>query len=55
MTADRILSLIAFAMFLAFMAVVGVSVGRADLFAAIVVGAALVAYDLYTQLWRRRR
>jgi hypothetical protein len=55
MNADRIVSLVALAFFVAFMAVVGFSVGRVDLFVAIVLGVALVCYDLYTQLWARRR
>jgi hypothetical protein len=53
--ADRIFSLFAFVVFLAFLAVMGISVGRVDLWVAIVAGAALVGYDLYTQLWARRR
>jgi hypothetical protein len=55
MTADRIFSLVALAVFLAFLAVVGFSVRRVDLFVAILVGAGLVAYDLYTQLWAHKR
>jgi hypothetical protein len=55
MTGDRIFALVAFAFFLGFLGIVGFSVGRIDLFLAILAGAALVGYDLYTQLGPRRR
>ncbi len=52
---DRLLSALALVAFLLFMGVVGFSVRRVDLFLAILVGVGLVGYDLYTQLWARRR
>jgi sulfite exporter TauE/SafE len=55
MNADRIVSLVALAVFLGFLGIVGFSVMRVDLWIAILAGAGLVAYDLYTQLWARRR
>lgn len=55
MTADRIVAHVALVVFLLFMGVVGFSVRRVDLWVAILVGAGLVGYDLYTQLWLRRR
>lgn len=55
MTMDRILSLFALVIFVAFLGIIGFRVGRVDLWLAILAGAGLVGYDLYTQLWARRR
>ena len=55
MNAERIVSLVALVVFLLFLGVVGFSVRRVDLWIAILVGVGLVGYDLYTQLWLRRR
>jgi hypothetical protein len=55
MTTNRLMAALAFAVFTAFLAVVGYRVGRADLTVVIVISLALAAYDLWRQLGRRRR
>jgi uncharacterized membrane protein YdcZ (DUF606 family) len=55
MSSDRILALLAFALFVGFLGIVGLSVKRLDLFIVLAIGLALAAYDLWTQLRPRRR
>ena len=55
MVRDRFFALLALAVFLAFMSIVAVKIARVDLFMAIGIGVALVCYDVWTQLFTRRR
>lgn len=54
MTIDRLMALLAFALFVAFLAVIMVRVARADLTILIVICLGLAAYDLWRQLRSRR-
>lgn len=51
---DRVLAFLAFAVFVGFVAIVGFKVARIDLTIVILLTVALVAYDCWTQLFRRR-
>lgn len=53
-TLDRVMAFLAFAAFLAFVAIVAVKVGRVDLTVVIAITVALVLYDGWSQLFRRR-
>jgi hypothetical protein len=50
MTIDRLMAVLAFALFTGFLAVVVFRVGRWDLTIAIATGLGLAAYDLWRQL-----
>lgn len=54
MTIDRLMALLAFALFTAFLAVIVGRVWRLDLTAVIVICLGLAAYDLWRQLRSRR-
>ncbi|WP_165779540.1 hypothetical protein [Mesorhizobium sanjuanii] len=55
MATDRILALLAFALFAVFLGIVGLSVKRIDLLTVLAIGIALAGYDLWRQLKPRRR
>ncbi len=54
MTLDRIMAGFALAVLAGFLGIIGIKVGRADLFIAIAIGLALAIYDLWRQLGPRR-
>nr|ADI16384.1 hypothetical protein [uncultured bacterium HF130_12L15] len=54
MMVERVLALLAFLLFAAFLGIIAFSVMRADLFVVCLIGLALVAYDIWGQLFRRR-
>ncbi len=54
MMLERGLALLAFLLFAAFLGIIAFSVMRVDLFLACLIGLALVAYDVWRQLFRRR-
>ena len=54
MMTDRFMGLLAFAFFLAFVGIVGISVKRVDLMIVIAIVVALVGYDLWLQLRPRK-
>ncbi|MDQ6434063.1 hypothetical protein RB623_08385 [Mesorhizobium sp. LHD-90] len=55
MMLDRLFALLALVALVAFLWIVAARVGRADLAIAIAIGIAFVCYDLWLQLFRRRR
>lgn len=55
MMTDRIMALVALATFIVFAGIMAVKVARLDLGLAIGVGLALVVYDIWSQLFARRR
>jgi hypothetical protein len=55
MLLDRVLALLALAGFVATVGIVVVKVGRVDLGAVIAIVLAMVCYDLWLQLFTRRR
>jgi hypothetical protein len=55
MMLDRIFALLAYAAFLGFIGIVVMKVGRTDLTIASAIGAALAGYDIWSQLFARRR
>ena len=55
MKLDRTLAMLATATLVAFFAIVAVRVGRIDLYIVIAICLALAGYDLWEQLFRRRR
>ncbi len=55
MLLDRVLALLALATFVATVGIVVVKVGRFDLGAVIAIVLAMVCYDLWVQLFTRRR
>lgn len=52
---DRTLALLALACLVVFLCIVAFRVGRVDLGIAVAIGLALVCYDLWSQLFIRRR
>lgn len=55
MTLDRLFALVALAVFVTFLGIVAARVGRADLAVVIGIGMAFICYDLWLQLFKRRR
>jgi hypothetical protein len=52
---DRLMAILAFATFAGFLGIIFFKVSRWDLGIVIVIGLSLVAYDIATQLFMRRR
>ena len=55
MVLQRVMALFALAVFVAFLGIVAVRVGRTDLTVVILIGMALAGYDVWSQMFRRRR
>jgi type IV secretory pathway TrbL component len=55
MLMDRIMSLLALALFIVFMGIIAIKIGEPDFAIAAAIGVALAGYDLFTQLGPRRR
>jgi hypothetical protein len=55
MTTDRIMAVLALAVFAGFLAIIAIKVGRIDLGVACTIGLLLAAYDLWLQLGPGRR
>jgi hypothetical protein len=55
LSTDRILALLAFALFAVFLGIVGLTVKRVDLLTVLIIGIALAGYDLWRELKPRRR
>jgi len=54
MAVDRLMALLALALFVVFLGIVALSVKRVDLFFACIIGVALAGYDVWRQLFRGR-